>query len=61
MNAELVVSQLELSREGRRNRRIFYVLTDGGGKLLTAGTCGIGERQCASIIVKRMLGFCERM
>lgn len=61
VNAELVVSQLELSREGRRNRRIFYVLTDGSGKLLTAGTCGIDERQCASIIVKRMLGFCERM
>lgn len=60
VNAELVVSQLELSREGRRNRRIFYVLTDGGGEFLTAGTCGIDEDQCASVIVKRMIGFCER-
>ncbi len=61
VKAELVVSQLELSREGRRNRRIFYVLTDGGGKFLTAGTCGIDEDQCASVIVKRMIGFCDRM
>lgn len=61
VNAELVVSQLELSREGRRNRRIFYVLTDGSGRFLTAGTCGIDEGQCASVIVKRMIGFCERM
>lgn len=44
VKAELVVSQLERSREGRRNRRIFYVLNDGGGRSLTAGTCGTDER-----------------
>ncbi|HIE5353890.1 TPA: hypothetical protein ACXNP2_000443 [Stenotrophomonas maltophilia] len=60
VNAELVVSQLELSRDGRRDRRIFYVLTGGGGSFLAASTCDAGERQCASVIVEKMIGFCGR-
>lgn len=59
VNAVLVVSQLELTREGVRNGRMFYVLTDGGGRLLDASTCDVGEGRCASIIVERMTGFCE--
>lgn len=60
VKVELVVSQLELSREGERRRRLFYVLTDGGGRFMDASTCDVDEGQCAVVIVKKMVDLCGR-
>jgi len=58
VKAELVVSQLELSREGKRRRRLFYVLMDGDGRFMDASTCDVEEGQCASVVSKKMVKLC---
>lgn len=60
VKAELVVSQLELSREGKRERRLFYVLMDGEGRFMDASTCDVDEGQCASVVSKKMVESCDR-
>jgi len=58
VKAELVVSQLELSREGKRRRRLFYVLMDGEGRFMDASTCDVEEGLCASVVSKKMVKLC---
>lgn len=60
VGVELVVSQLELTRDGKRGRRLFYVLKDESGRLVDASTCGVDEGKCASVIVGKMVDYCER-
>lgn len=60
VKVELVVSQLELSRQGEGRRRLFYILTDGGGRFMDASTCDVDEGQCAVVIVKKMVDLCGR-
>jgi hypothetical protein len=56
---QLITVQVEFPKPGTRAWRVFYALTDSGGRYLSSGTCALGLQECSKMMIDAARAACH--